>query len=312
MKRLLTILILSISVVVYSQDMKQPIIDIHLHGYSSIPPNVQASWAGESYAQELTSPQNTEMHLQMVIEEIEKNNIKLGVISSTSLEALTKWKATAPELFLSGIQTDELGQPILSPDSLKILFEKGEVDILGELGLQYFGLEPDVPMMAPYYKIAEENGIPVCLHTGLGPPGGPHSFAPKFRTTLGKPTLFEPILVKHPNLKAFLAHAGYPYIQETIAMMYIYPELYLDIGVLTWALPVEAFYSTLKHLMDAGFGRRIMFGSDQMMWPGAISIAVKTVEEAPFLSESEKRDILYNNAARFLELDSELISSHHK
>jgi predicted TIM-barrel fold metal-dependent hydrolase len=312
MKRLLTILILSISVVVYSQDMKQPIIDIHLHGYSSIPPNVQASWAGESYAQELTSPQNTEMHLQMVIEEMEKNNIKLGVISSTSLEALTKWKTTAPESFLSGIQTDELGQPILSPDSLKILFQKGEVDILGELGLQYFGLEPDVPMMAPYYKIAEENGIPVCLHTGLGPPGGPHSFAPKFRTTLGKPTLFEPILVKHPNLKAFLAHAGYPYIQETIAMMYIYPELYADIGVLTWALPVEAFYSTLKHLMDAGFGRRIMFGSDQMMWPGAITIAVKTVEEAPFLSESEKRDILYNNAARFLELDPELISSHHK
>ena len=125
MKRLLTILILSISVVVYSQDMKQPIIDIHLHGYSSIPPNVQASWAGESYAQELTSPQNTEMHLQMVIEEMEKNNIKLGVISSTSLEALTKWKATAPELFLSGIQTDKLGRPILSPDSLKILFEKG-------------------------------------------------------------------------------------------------------------------------------------------------------------------------------------------
>ena len=312
MKRLLPILFLTLSVVVYSQEAKQPIIDIHLHGYHSIPPNVLASWAGESYAQELTSPQNAESHLQMVIEEMEKNNIKLGVISSTSLEALNKWKATAPELFLTGIQTDELGQPILSPDSLKILFEKGEVDVLGELGLQYFGLAPDVPKMGPYYKIAEENGIPVCLHTGLGPPGGPHSFAPKFRTTLGKPTLFEPVLVKHPNLKAFLAHAGYPYMQETIAMMYIYPGLYTDIGVLTWALPVEAFYSTLKQLMDAGFGKHIMFGSDQMMWPGAISISVKTVREAPFLTESEKRDILYNNAARFLELSPEVISSHQK
>lgn len=312
MKRLLIILSLTVSVVVYSQEAKQPIIDIHLHGYNSIPPNVQASWAGESYAQELTSPQNAERHLQMVIGEMEENNIKLGVISSTSLEALKKWKATAPELILTGIQTDELGRPILSPDSLKILFEKGEVDILGELGLQYFGLAPDVRMMGAYYKIAEENGIPVCLHTGLGPPGGPHSFAPKFRTTLGKPTLFEPVLVKHPNLKAFLAHAGYPYIQETIAMMYIYPDLYTDIGVLTWALPVEAFYSTLKQLMDAGFGKRIMFGSDQMMWPGAISIAVKTVKEAPFLSESEKRDILYNNAARFLELSPKVITSHQK
>jgi hypothetical protein len=312
MKRFLAVLFLIISVIVYSQETQQPIIDIHLHGYSSIPPNVPASWTGESYARELTSPQNAERHLRMVIEEMKKNNIKLGIISSTSLEALKKWKATAPELILTGIQTDELGRPILSPDSLKILFEKGEVDILGELGLQYSGLAPDVPMMGPYYKMAEENGIPICLHTGLGPPGGPHSFAPKFRTTLGKPTLFEPVLVKHPKLKAFLAHAGYPYIQETIAMMYVYPELYTDIGVLTWALPVEAFYSTLKQLMDAGFGKRIMFGSDQMMWPGAISIAVKTVKEAPFLTESEKRDILYNNAARFLELSPELISSHHK
>lgn len=312
MKRLLIILSLTLSVVVYPQEVKQPIIDIHLHGYSSIPPNVRASWAGESYAQELTSPQNAERHLQMVIGEMEENNIKLGVISSTSLEALKKWKATAAELILTGIQTDELGQPILSSDSLKILYEKGEVDILGELGLQYFGLAPDVPIMGPYYKIAEENGIPVCLHTGLGPPGGPHSFAPKFRTTLGKPTLFEPVLVKHPNLKAFVAHAGYPYIQETIAMMYVYPGLYADIGVLTWALPAEAFYSTLKQLMDAGFGKRIMFGSDQMMWPGAISIAVKTVKDAPFLSESEKRDILYNNAARFLELSPEVITSHQK
>jgi len=34
-------------------------------------------------------------------------------------------------------------------------------------------------------------------------------------------------------LKAFIAHAGWPFISETIAMMNIYPELYADIGVLT-------------------------------------------------------------------------------
>lgn len=212
---------------------------------------------------------------------------------------------------LTGIQTNDQGRPILSPDSLKHYFESNQVNFLGELGLQYFGIEPDNPMMKSYYQVAEEKGIAVCLHTGLGPPGGPHSFAPKFRTTLGKPTLFEPVLVKHPKLKAFIAHAGWPYISETIAMLYIYPELYTDIGVLTWALPKDAFYSALKQLMDAGFGKRIMFGTDQMMWPEAISIAVKTVKEAPFLSEEEQRDILYNNAARFLELPQQTISAHY-
>lgn len=296
----------------HAQEIKFPIIDIHMHSYAGIPPNVPADWTGEEYAQALRSPANAEEHLKQVLLEIEKNNIKLVGVSSTSLQALEVWKKERPELFLTGIQTNEQGVPIVSPDSLVQLNEQGKVDFLGELGLQYAGVAPNDAGMQAYYAVAEKNKIPVCLHTGLGPPGGPHSFAPAFRTTLGKPSLFEPVLVKHPKLKAFLAHAGYPYIAETIAMMYIYPELYADIGVLTWVLPKKAFYNTLRQLVEAGFGKRIMFGSDQMIWPGAISIAVKTVMEAPFLSEEEKRDIMYNNAARFLELSPDVISSHHK
>lgn len=312
MKKRLLILFLAINIKCLAQEPQLPIIDIHLHAYQAIPPNMKASWAGESYAQVLGSPENAAIHLQMVLDQIRKNNIKLGLTSSTSIKALETWQQSRPELFLTGIQTNDDGRPILSPDSLKIYFDNNQVNVLGELGLQYAGIAPDDQMMDPYYQVAEENGIPVCLHTGLGPPGGPHTFAPKFRTTLGKPTLFEPILVKYPRLKAFIAHAGWPYISETIAMMYIYPELYTDIGVLNWALPKEAFYTALKQLMDAGFGKRIMFGTDQMLWPEAISIAIKTVKEAPFLSEEEKRDVLYNNAARFLELSEETIAKHHE
>ena len=46
-----------------------------------------------------------------------------------------------------------------------------------------------------------------------------------------------------------------------------------------------------------------MFGSDQMRWPEAIGWAVEAIEEAPFLSEPQKRDIFYHNAARFLRMD---------
>jgi hypothetical protein len=64
-------------------------------------------------------------------------------------------------------------------------------------------------------------------------------------------------------------------------------------------------------LVEAGYGKRVMFGSDQMIWPEAIEVAVKSITEAPFLSAQQKRDILYNNAARFLRLDQETIDRHH-
>ena len=43
----------------------------------------------------------------------------------------------------------------------------------------------------------------------------------------------------------------------------------------------------------------------------AIEIAIATIENAPFLSEEQKRDIFYNNAARFLRLSEEEITRHH-
>lgn len=67
-------------------------------------------------------------------------------------------------------------------------------------------------------------------------------------------------------------------------------------------IPRAEFHEYLRRLMQAGFGKRLMFGSDQMFWPDAIGIAVEAIESAPFLSEEEKRDIFYNNAARFLRL----------
>jgi predicted TIM-barrel fold metal-dependent hydrolase len=45
-----------------------------------------------------------------------------------------------------------------------------------------------------------------------------------------------------------------------------------------------------------------MFGSDQMVWPEAIGLAVEGIETATFLSREQKRDIFYNNAARFMKL----------
>lgn len=88
--------------------------------------------------------------------------------------------------------------------------------------------------------------------------------------------------------------------------------MYLDTGVIVYTQPRPAFYRYLQTLVDAGFGKRIMFGSDQMVWPGAIERSVNVINEAPFLSAQQKRDILFNNAARFLRLTPAQVEAYRK
>jgi hypothetical protein len=54
-----------------------------------------------------------------------------------------------------------------------------------------------------------------------------------------------------------------------------------------------------------------MWGSDQLIWPRAIEVAIETIEIAPMLSPEDKRDIFYNNAARFLRLSQQEMANHH-
>jgi uncharacterized protein len=311
MKMLVTIIaaFLALSAVdaVAQQD---PVIDVHLHSYVDVPPGISAEWAHRSDARALTSPASAAEHMQATLAEMDRYNVVLGIVSGPEA-SIRAWHKAAPGRFIGGAFLGDDGMPEHSVDSLQALVEEGTIGVLGELGLQYVGIAPDDPRLDPYYDYLETSGTPLALHTGLGPPGGPHSFAPGFRATLGRPTLFEPVIATRPRLRAYLMHAGWPYIDETKAMMYIYPNLYADVGVLAWALTQEEFFRTLQELVDAGFGDRLLFGTDQMLWPGALGLAIETVKAAPFLSDEQRRAILYDNAARFLGLSEEEISAHH-
>ncbi len=92
-----------------------------------------------------------------------------------------------------------------------------------------------------------------------------------------------------------------------IGLMDTYPHVYVDIAVISWILPKKEFYLYLERLIDAGFGNRIMYGSDEMMWPQSMSISIENIRSAPFLTEQQKEDIFYNNAAKFLRFSADEI-----
>jgi predicted TIM-barrel fold metal-dependent hydrolase len=59
-------------------------------------------------------------------------------------------------------------------------------------------------------------------------------------------------------------------LDDMLAVMWTHPRVYVDVGVIDYALPRPEFHRYLRVLVEAGFGKRIMFGSDQMIWPGAM------------------------------------------
>lgn len=287
-----------------SPDAHGPIIDVHMHAY---PPDMALPNVDNPATHRATPARSGEAHREACLAEMRRLNIVKGVVSGGSgdrLAAAMRWRDADPMRFVAGaaIRGSE-DTPLPALAALRAAFEARQFGVLGEVTSQYAGRSLDDPVYEPYLALAEELDIPVALHTGTMPPGMPFDACCRTaRMRHGNPQLVEEVLSRHPKLRLSLMHAGWPYLEDTIAMLFEYPLVNADLGAIDWLLPREEFYAYLRALIRAGFGRRLMFGSDQMFWPEGIGIAVRTVDEAPFLTPAQKRDIFYGNAARFYRL----------
>jgi predicted TIM-barrel fold metal-dependent hydrolase len=245
---------------------------------------------------------------------MERRNI-IGMISGEP-ELIAIWRSAAPRRVISGLDFRLPGTPGQrhvvgrTPAEVRALHARGAFQVLAEIMAQYEGVSADDPRLEPVWALAEELDIPVGIHMGPGEPGQPYSGG-GYRVRLGNPLLLEEALARHPRLRLYIMHAGYPMISELRALMFSYPQVYVDVGSIIYTEPRPAFYRFLRELVEAGYGDRVMFGSDQMIWPGIIEPSIQAIEEAPFLTAEQKRDIFYNNAARFLRLSDEDIARHH-
>lgn len=280
------------------QPSRQPIIDVHMHNYST------AELLKYQAPNPLTGKPNglatEQAHMRATLSAMERYNIVKGVTSNNHEVAL-RWKSAAPDRVIVSFGFDD---PSLADlDLVRREVAAGRLHALGEIGNQYEGLYPTDPKLEPFFALAEELDIPFAIHMGLGPPRAAYIGYPKYRMGLSNPLLLEEVLIRHPKLRLYVMHAGWPMLDQTIGLMWAHPQVYVDIAVINWALPRKEFHAYLRRLVEAGFGKRIMFGSDQMVWPEVIEWAIAGVESATFLTPEQKGDIFYNNAAGFFRLD---------
>ena len=303
MKQIL-IIIFSMMPFILEANSNKPIIDMHLHSYSEKSFRPMPDQYGRQ------SSQSIEKHFEETYQSMRENNIVLGMLSTSKQSAKFWLDKDIDNRLLRGVEDPQAW----SPKEFESAVKAGKVQVFGEIGTYYAGKTLDDPFYAPYLKICEKYGIPVAVHTDGGPPRAPYTFAPNARLKYGNPYLLEEALIQYPKLKVYMMHSGETFYQEALRLMLTYPRVYTDLGVVLWVHESPKYFGEefLKLAKRFGMIKRVMFGSDQMRWPHAIKDSIEQLNSFKFLTEEDKRDILYNNAARFLELDKATISSHHQ
>jgi len=304
-------------------DSPPPIIDVHFHamlegreGTAPMCPNPQQFLASDpsgeegffGWSNEDCSPRLYGAPGKAYLNELVADMERLNVIAVVHGEpaAVRAFEAAAPGRVIRSTSFS------MAPDTnkeaelkrLESLFTEGGFQVMGEIGLQYQGMSPSDMAVDDYFALAERLDIPVAIHMGTGGSGRANVTMPGFRASMGDPFLLEELLARRPKLRLQIMHAGYPLIENLLALLQANSHVYVDIAGLIWSYPIEEVNRYIERIVDGGFGDRVMFGTDQMAWPGLMAYSISIIQNADYLRPDQKRDIFYNNAARFLRLDT--------
>lgn len=118
----------------------------------------------------------------------------------------------------------------------------------------------------PLYNWIEDAGLPIMWHQGTSfmAREGPLEYA--------RPFLLDRIAREFPNLKMVIAHFGYPWHNEVVALLGKHENVFTDVSVLAgrpWYL-----YNALVACMEYGVTGKVLLGSD---WPAYTALETATV-----------------------------------
>jgi predicted TIM-barrel fold metal-dependent hydrolase len=296
-----------------------PVLDVHVHAMDDSGPNAvpmcpntakfiasdpagpegPIGWVMEECTPKLY-PAAKGQYMKAVLAEMERLNVTAVVFGTP--ENVKKWKDAAPNRVIPGTNFEAAGKR-LPVDQVRESFAKHGFKVMGEIGLQYQGVSPSDLSVDQYFALAEELDVPVAIHMGTGGSGRSNITRPTFRGSKGDPLLLEELLARHPKLRVQVMHAGYPMIDNMLTLLQANSHVHVDVAGLIWSYPLKEVNRYIERLVDAGFEDRVMFGTDQLVWPGLMAYSIGVIQNAEYLTPEQKRDILYNNAARFLRLE---------
>lgn len=179
------------------------------------------------------------------------------------------------------------GLGTLHPDSENI---KEDIEELKSLGLKGVKLHPDIQKfkiddyrMLKIYELCEGN-LPILMHTGDS------------RFDFSNPNRMVPILDIYTNLTVIGAHfGGWSVWEEATEKLSKYKNFYVDTSSSLYAMSPEK----AKEIILAYGTDRVLFGTDYPMWEPETELDLFMKLD---LSDKQREDILYNNAAKLFSI----------
>ncbi len=264
------------------------IIDAHTHVF----PDKIAVKASESIGRFYDIPMNRDGRIDTLVQLSTNCCIERSVIFSTATRAD---QVQAINTFIADTVRQNprfIGLGTMHP-GLSLQAIRDEVRRLLSLGLKGIKLHPDFQSlyfdaedMMPIYEQVLENGLCLVVHAG------------DHRHPYSHPARIAAVARRYPALPIVAAHMG-GWSQWTIGHQLLEPlsNVLVDTSSTMRFIPVEE----MMRLIGVFGTDRILFGSDYPMWDP--SDELDRFLALP-LGESERKAILYDNAARFFHVDA--------
>ncbi len=168
------------------------------------------------------------------------------------------------------------------------------------LGLRGLKLHPtlqdfDPGEHVPFFDAAAELGLIVLTHAGTSGLGAGEPGGQGLRIDLARPILFDRIAARHPGMRIVLAHVGWPWHLEAVAMALHKSNVFLDISGWRYRyLPDD-----VKREMSRRLRGQFCFGTDYPMFDPEACLAEF---EGLGLPDDVAQAVLRDNAAALLGL----------
>lgn len=178
---------------------------------------------------------------------------------------------------------------------------------LGLRGLKMFqalnNIAIDDERALPIYAKAEELGLVVTIQAGWSRTLGS-------RLELHRPLGVDRVAMACPDLQLVIAHGGWPWVDETYALMLKHPNVYTDTSEWPGFMTQEGIARALVTAKHLGLLDRILWGSDYPLVSPARDLATFRSlptftgqhDLQPALTDGDIQAVLGGNAARLLAI----------